>query len=391
MAEESSRATDVLIIGGGIIGCSIALRLKQGGMSVIVLDRGEPGAEASSAAAGMLAPQGEMIEPRTFSDLCVTSRNLYPQFAAEIEKLSGQHVAYRSDGSLLVALGEKQETELTEVYRQQTARGFSLQRLTAAEVHRHVAGLSPQIRSGLFIAGDHWVDSERLMRALLVACRHEGVRIEAGRTVRRFKATDDRIERLEAGSDTASHTATYTAKTYILAAGCWSGELAALLGINLPLVPCRGQMMEFETPRELPWVVRAGLHYLVPRPEQRLLVGTTAEYVGYDKAVTGEGLRSVLQGAMNLAPFVAGLRFRRAWAGLRPDSTDHLPILGYGRFENLVFSTGHFRNGILLAPVTAEIIAELVLKGSASRPMESYRTTRFSRPAGEPLPWHRTR
>jgi glycine oxidase len=391
MAEESSRAADVLIIGGGIIGCSIALRLKQEGLSVIVLDRGEPGAEASSAAAGMLAPQGEMIEPRMFSDLCVTSRSLYPQFAAEIEMLSGQHVAYRNDGSLLVALDEEQETELTEVYRQQTARGFPLQRLTAAEVHRHVAGLSPQIRSGLFIAGDHWVDSERLMRALLVACRHEGVRIEAGQPVRRFKAKNDRIESLEAGSDTASHTATYTAKTYILAAGCWTGELATLLGINLPLVPCRGQMMEFETPRELPWVVRTGRHYLVPRPEQRVLVGTTAEYVGYDKAVTGEGLRSVLQGAMNLAPLVAGLRLRRAWAGLRPDSTDHLPILGYGRFENLVFSTGHFRNGILLAPVTAEIIAELVLKGSTSRSMEAYGPTRFSRPAGEPPPLHRTR
>jgi glycine/D-amino acid oxidase-like deaminating enzyme len=113
--------------------------------------------------------------------------------------------------------------------------------------------------------------------------------------------------------------------------------------------------------------------------------------VGYDKATIGEGLRSVLQGATNLAPLVASLRFRRAWAGLRPDPTDHLPILGYGEFENLVFSTGHFRNGILLAPVTAEIIAELVLKGSASRPMEACRPTRFSMPAGEPPPWHRTR
>ena len=390
MAEESSHTADVLIIGGGIIGCSIALRLTEGRLSVIILDRGEPGAEASSAAAGMLAPQGEMVEPRTFSDLCVTSRSLYPRFAAEIEELSGQPVAYRSNGSLLVALDEKQETELTEVYRQQTARGFSLQRLTTPEVHGHVSGLSPQIRSGLFAPGDHWVDSERLMRALLVACRHAGVRIEAGQAVRKFKLKNDRIESLEAGSDTAGHAATYTARTYILAAGCWSGELATLLGINLPLVPCRGQMMEFETPRKLPCVVRAGLHYLVPRPEQRLLIGTTAEYVGYDKAVTGEGLRSVLQGAMNLVPFVAGLHFRRAWAGLRPDSTDHLPILGYGEMENLVFATGHFRNGILLAPVTAEIIAELVLKGSASRPIEAYRPTRFSLPPGEPPPWDHT-
>ena len=384
MAEDCSRTADVLVVGGGIIGCSVALRLAQAGLSVIVLDRGEPGAEASSAAAGMLAPQGEMVEPRPFSDLCMASRSLYPRFAAEIEELGGHHVGYRSDGSLRVALDEKQQEELAEVHRQQTAQGFSLQPLTAAEVHERVAGLSPQIRSGLFVPGDHWVDNERLMRALLTACRHVGVHIEAGQGVRKFNTKGQRIENLEAASDPAGRAATYTAKTYVLAAGCWSGELAAPLGLNLPLAPCRGEMMEFATPRELPLVVRAGIHYLVPRPEQRVLVGTTAEYVGYEKAVTGQGLRSILEGAARLAPLVNGLRFQRAWAGLRPDTPDHLPILGYGEIENLVFSTGHFRNGILLAPLTAEIISELILKGSTSRPIEAYRPTRFAARGIEP-------
>ncbi len=171
MAEDSSRAADVLIIGGGIIGCSIAWRLAQAGMKVTVLDRSEPGAEASSAAAGMLAPLGEMVTPRPFSELCVASRSLYPRFAAEIEESSGHYAGYRSDGSLLVALDEELEEELTEVHRTQTAQGFALHPLTAAEVHAREAGLSPQIRSGLFIPGDHWVDNERLMRALLVACQ----------------------------------------------------------------------------------------------------------------------------------------------------------------------------------------------------------------------------
>jgi glycine oxidase len=136
-------------------------------------------------------------------------------------------------------------------------------------------------------------------------------------------------------------------------------------------------MMEFEATRELPFVVRAGMHYLVPRPERRVLAGTTAEYQGFQKVVTAQGLRSILEGVTRLAPLVGEFRFLRAWAGLRPDTTDHLPILGFGEIENLVFATGHFRNGILLAPVTAEIIADLILKGSTSRPLEPYRPTRF--------------
>jgi len=130
--------------------------------------------------------------------------------------------------------------------------------------------------------------------------------------------------------------------------------------------------------------VRAGIHYLVPRPERRLLVGTTAEYTGFEKAITAKGLLSILEGAVRLAPLVSEFRFLRAWAGLRPDTPDHLPILGYGEIENLVFATGHFRNGILLAPVTAEIIADLILKGATSRAIEAYRPTRFTG-SGEPV------
>ena len=372
MAEESSRAADVLIIGGGIIGCLIAWRLAQAGLRVTVLDRSEPGAEASSAAAGMLAPLGEMVEPAVFSALCVASLGLYPHFAAEIEESSGHGIGYRSDGSLLVALDEKLEEELAEVYQRQTSQGFLLQPLTATEVHAHSAGLSPQIRSGLFVPGDHWVDNERLMRALVITCQRAGVHLEAGHAVRKIHIQGGHITRVIAGNYSS-----FTAKTYVLAAGCWSGKVAGEIGIHVPITPCGGQLMEFEAPRELPFVVRAGIHYLVPRPERRLLVGTTAEYNGFEKAVTAKGLHSILEGVMRLSPLVSELRFLRAWAGLRPDTADHLPILGYGEIANLVFATGHFRNGILLAPVTAEIIADLILRGSSSRPIETYRPTRF--------------
>jgi len=374
MAEHSSRTTDVVIIGGGIVGCSIAWRLAQAGMQVTILDRSEPGSEASSAAAGMLAPLGEMVEPRAFSDLCVASRNLYPSFAAEIEEASGHPAGYRSDGALLVALNEETEKELTEMHRTQAAQGFALYPLTAAEVHDRGAALSPQVRSGLFIPDDHWVDNERLMRALLIACQRAGVRLEAGCAVYKFHAKGSRITGVTAGNDVK-----FAAKAYVLAAGCWSGEVAGELGIPIPVIPCCGQMIEFEVQRELPFVVRCGIHYLVPRPERRLLVGTTAEYTGFQKMVTAKGLLSIIKGAVRLAPLVSECGFLRAWAGLRPDTADHLPILGYGEIENLVFATGHFRNGILLAPVTAEVIAELILRGSTSRPVEAYRPTRFTR------------
>ena len=372
MTEDSSHAADVLIIGGGIIGCSIAWRLAQAGLRVTVLDRFEPGAEASSAAAGMLAPLGEMVEPPAFSALCVASRGLYPRFAAEIEECSGHGVGYRSDGSLLVALDERVEEELEELHHRQTAHGFDLEPLTAAEVHARSAGLSPQIRSGVFVPGDHWVDNERLMRALVIACQRAGVRLEPGHAVQEFHAQGGKITRVMAGNQSS-----FSAKTYVLAAGCWSGEIAGELGFHLPITPCRGQMMEFESALDLPFVVRAGMHYLVPRPERRLLVGTTAEYTGFEKSVTAKGLHSILEGATRLAPLLSELRFLRAWAGLRPDTADHLPVLGYGEITNLVFATGHFRNGILLAPITAEIIADLIMKGSTSQPLEAYRPTRF--------------
>jgi len=375
---NSERAADVIIIGGGIIGCSIALRLAQARLKVMVLDRGEPGAEASSAAAGMLAPQGEMVEPCVFAEFCVASRELYPRFVAEVEESSGQPVAYRQDGSLLVALDDEQAEELSETHRAQTKRGFRLELLEPAEVHRRVRGLAADLRLGLCAPGDHWVDNERLMLALIESCRRLNVKFHGGQPVTRLNVKHGRVESVEAGADPTIAGSTYSAASFVLAAGCWSRDLVAPLGINLAMQPCRGQMMEFDAPEELPLVVRAGIHYLVPRPEQRVLVGTTAEYVGFEKAVTGEGLNSVLAGAARLAPLVGQLRFRRAWAGLRPDTADHLPILGYGEVENLLVATGHFRNGILLAPMTAQLASELLLTGSTSLPIDAYRPTRFA-------------
>ncbi len=382
----TSRAPDAMVIGGGIIGCSIALRLAQARLSVTVIERGEPGAEASTAAAGMLAPQGETVEPSPFLDLCLASRDLYPSFVAEVEELSGERVGYRRDGTLLVAVDEVECRKLDEIYRAQSRHGLPLERLTAATIRERVPGLSEAIPCGLFMPGDHWVDNERLSRVVAQACRRRGVRFRAGSEVTKLNVRGARLESVEfrpsgamAGPAAGAAPGTLSAGQLVLAAGCWSGELARTADLQVDVKPCRGQMIEFDCAADLPLPIRLGHHYLVPRPGARVLAGTTQEYVGYDKAVTGEGLQSILEGTARLAPVVRDCRFRRAWAGLRPDTADHLPVLGYGELENLIFATGHFRSGILLAPLTAQLISELFLTRSTSRSIEAYRPGRFKR------------
>jgi glycine oxidase len=375
-ANPTRETVDVAVIGGGLIGSAIAWRLAESGASVCVLERGDMGAEATSAAAGMLAPQGELVEPPAFADLCFHSLAIYPKFLAEIEALTGEDTGYRQEGTLLVGIEEAECRELEEIHERQTKRGLHLERLSGDEVRRRAPGLAPAIQMGLFVPGDHWLNNERLAHGVVKACCRRGVELRARCEVTQLTARNGRVEALQLSSNGAAST--LSAGRYVLAAGAWSAPLAAALGIRAPITPCRGQMMEFETPPELPCVVRAGHHYLVPRSAGCMVAGTTAEYTGYDKDVTAEGLRSILEGVTRIAPLVKELRFRRAWAGLRPDTPDHLPVLGYGPLDNLIFATGHFRNGILLAPVTAELISGLVLKGSTAFPLEPFLPARFA-------------
>jgi len=375
---DSSRKADVVIVGGGIIGSAIALRLARSGVSVTVIDRGQPCSEASGAAAGMIAPQGEVIEPEQFSNLCTASRDLYPELVAEVEQLSQQRVNYRRDGTLLVAIEQHECEELEHIYRKQTALGLPLERLTNDRALNHFPGLSPRVELALFVTGDHWVDNERLTRALIKAGELSGVTYHWNCEATGFNVQGENIESIRARPEGATSESILAASRFILAAGCWSGQLAKALGLSLPIVPCHGEMIEFETPADLPYVVRAGINYVVPRGEHVVVAGTTAKWGGFEKEVTAGGLHSIIQGATRILPVAKDFRFRRAWAGLRPDTKDHLPILGFGRLRNLIFATGHFRNGILLAPITAKVIAELVLTGAPSHTLDLYSPTRFA-------------
>ena len=375
---DPANVADVIVIGGGIIGSTIALRLASAGLRVSVFDRGEPGGEASSAAAGMIAPFGEKAEPGPFFDLCLASYRLYPDFVQEIEELSEAGVDYRRNGTLLVAVSEDETGELEVIAATQQTLGVPNERLDGETARQRVAGLSPAVRRGLFIPGDHCVDNEVLTRAVIGAAQRRNVSFFPRSPVRRLNVRQGRVESVQVGGDHLGAGTTFSAGQFILASGCWSAELVRPLGIALHIQPCRGQMMEFDSAAELPLVLRAGSHYLVPREGGRVVVGTTMEYVGHEKSVTGGGLRSILEGAERILPELRNFKFRRAWAGLRPDTADHLPILGYGELSNLIFATGHFRNGILLAPVTAKLVCELALTGSTSVPLEAFQPTRLA-------------
>jgi glycine oxidase len=375
---STSSSSDVIVVGGGLIGCAIAFRLAQTGARVAVFERGTPGCEASSAGAGMIAPQGETVEANGFYRLCAASRDLYPQFVAEIEEMTGQSVNFRRDGTLMTAVTEHEAAMLDSLFKAQSKAGLPLARLTAAEAREQVPLLSPQVAGGLVAPQDYWLDNEMLVRCLHAACMLSRVSFYAHTEVMRFSVRNCRVESIETRCELQPAGHRHSAGTFVLACGAWSAEAAASLGVQLPVRPCRGQMMEFEGANDFPLTVRSGHYYLVPRSEGRIVAGSTMEYAGFEKSVSGEGMRSILDGVCKFAPFIKNLRFRRAWAGLRPDTEDHNPILGYGRFENLVYATGHFRNGILLAPLTGQLICELISSGSCSIPIEEYSPARFS-------------
>ncbi|MGH9404347.1 MAG: glycine oxidase ThiO [Terriglobia bacterium] len=375
MAEAGAHNPDVIVVGAGLIGCAIALRLAQAKLRVTVFERGEPGCEASSAGAGMIAPQGETTEADEYYEFCAASRDLYPDFAAEVEALTGRDVGFRRDGTLMAALDEAQAADLDRVYENQKAAGLPVERLSPGEARRHAPGLSEEARGALLMPNDFRVDNEKLIKALAAACARSGVLFRLHSTVTGFDSRNGRVETIEVreGAKESRHTA----GTFVLAAGAWSADLAASSGTPMPVTPCRGQLMEFEGAQDFPLTLRAGHYYLVPRSEGRLVAGSTMEYAGFEKAVTGDGLRSVLEGAIGIAPCVRQMRFVRAWAGFRPDTLDHRPILGCGELENLVFATGHFRNGILLTPLTAKLISELIISGHAGPMLAPYAPRRF--------------
>jgi glycine oxidase len=368
--------SDAVVVGGGVIGLGIAWRAARAGMTVTVVDDA-PGRGASWAAAGMLAPVTELhYGEDELLALNLASAARWPGFAAQVEEASGQPVGYRPGGTLAVARDADDNAALEDLYRFQVRCGLDVQRLRSRECRQLEPGLHPGIRGGVLAAGDHQVDNRALVRALLVACERAGVRLVQGR-VAELATRGDRVTGV-----VLDNGETLSAGTVVLAAGCWSGGLGGLAAEVLPPVrPVKGQLLYLRGPADQPLCsgnVRGLEVYVVPRGDGRVVVGATVEEQGFDTRVTAGAVHDLLRAAMELLPDVAELELVETVVGLRPGSPDNAPMLGPAGPEGLVVATGHYRNGILLTPVTADAVAELLATGQVPELIAPFGPQRFA-------------
>jgi glycine oxidase len=376
-------ASDVVVVGGGVIGLGIAWRAAQAGLGVTVVDSA-PGRGASWAAAGMLAPVTEVHygeQPLLELNLAAAAR--WRAFAAELEAAASRSVGYRRCGTLTVARDTDDNAALEDLYAFQTGLGLKVERLRGRECRQLEPGLAPSIRGGILAAGDHQVDNRALVVALLVACERAGVR-QVGRRVAAVRVERDRVAGVVlAGGQPLD------AGTVVLAAGCWSATLPGVPpGLVPPIRPVKGQLLHLRGPGEAPICQRnvRGLEvYVVSRGDGRVVVGATVEEQGFDTTVTAGGAHDLLRAAVELLPEVTELELTETVAGLRPGSPDNAPLIGPSSLEGLVIASGHYRNGILLVPVTADSIARVLAGGPVPDLIAPFSPDRFAPPvAGVP-------
>ncbi len=349
-----SRGADAVIVGGGLIGCALAAELAARNLNVLVVERDEPGAEASGAAAGMLSPQTDAQEPSPFFDLALESRALYPAWSRLLFDEVGIDVGYRRTGLLrVVSDGEASAVRASGAW--QRAQGLSVEELSRESLDPRLGQrLAPGVRAMVSYPDEAVVDPRRLTRAVWLLAERRGARVRTATAVRAF-----RIER-GACRGVETDAGRIEARMVVDAAGAWAA-FDTSLPVPIPVEPVRGQIVEIRLPdRPLETVVASAEVYVVPRPDGTALLGSTMERVGFRKEVTAGAVARLLEGAERLLPEIASARFVTAWAGLRPGTPDGWPLLGASPVDGLFFATGHFRNGILLAPATARHLADLL-------------------------------
>ncbi|MBI2191881.1 MAG: glycine oxidase ThiO [Planctomycetes bacterium] len=368
-----NRSTDVVIVGAGAIGCCIAYRLAQKGIRVSVVERERPGSGASASAGGILGAQYEATGPGPLLDLLLASREAYPDFAAELQADSGIDIEFRLSGGLRLILDEEDEAEARRCLQWQKAAGLPAELLSASSTLAEESALSPEIRGAILFPQEAQVGNRKMVEALATACGRLGVEVLCGEEAVRFHPREHRLESLETSSQSLS------AQTFILAGGAWSQELASRMGVHLPVFPVRGQMIQLQiNPPPFRRLLFHRQAYLVSKPVGRIILGSTMEKVGFDRRVTAEGLHRLTGAAARMSPLLGGAEVVQTWACFRPGTPDGLPILGRVQpYENLLAATGHFRNGILLTPITGQILAEMVAGVAPSIPIEPFRPDRF--------------
>lgn len=370
-APTMPRSPDVVVVGGGIVGCAIAYRLALEKVSVTLVEKGEIGREASWAAGGILTPVHLAEYPTPLASLCSASLALYEPLACEVRQLSGIDPEFRVTGLLLLVSGDAGEEAARTLEAWKRERGQPAERLSRDAALARQPGLADAVRGALYLPDIAQVRNHRMTAALAHAAQRLGAEIRPQTPVTGFLRVPGRVNGVK------TPRGDVYAATTVLAAGAWSPECVRGLGLDLPVRPVKGQMLLTAAPPDLlRHVLLDGETYLVPRADGKVLVGSTLEDAGFDKTVTLEGVSGLVRRAAAFFPGLRAMPMLGSWAGLRPSTPDRLPYLGRAAVEGLLLATGHFRNGILLAPITAELVTELVTGRPPSVPLEPFSPAR---------------
>lgn len=373
---KASGAADVIVVGGGVIGLTIARALALRGVErVMLIESARPGAEASRAAAGMLAPQAEANRADDFFELACASREMYPAFAEALREETGTDIELERTGTLYLAFNEHDEAEIRQRYDWQMRAGLPVERLSAAEARSLEPCISPRVRAALRFPLDVQVENRRLIAALTTSVARFGVRLLTETHVKSFIVERGRVEGVETSRGKIH------APVVVIACGAWTSFInsADKAAPTISIEPVRGQMLCFETnPRLARHVIYSPRGYIVPRLDGRLLAGSTTERAGFNKRVTAGGLSAITTHALEIAPAIESLPLVDSWAGLRPVASDEWPVMGAcADVQGLFYATGHYRNGILLAPVTGELIAEQITTKMMPPMLRAFSPDRF--------------
>ncbi len=378
MGEPELRDAEVVVVGGGIIGCAVAYYLARRGRRPLIIERKEIGCEASGVAAGGLWPQHESASEGVFLNLCLEGNRMFDGLAAELRELTGVDIELVHGGLHHLLLDEDEVAEAEEVVSWQRTRGLEAEMLSPEEARKREPSINPAVLAAVYFPHDNQVGTLELTKAFYYgACAAgayscvgmpvSGMEVAAGK-VRAVRTPKGRVE----------------CDVVVNAAGPWAGEVGKMADLEVPVVPVRGQILCTEP---LPPLLSSSLItrrvYIVQKRSGCVIVGSTREMVGFVKDVTPEAMDDFVEGALEAVPLLGRVHFMRAWAGLRPFAEDELPILGpVDGVQGLLNATAHFRNGILLAPMTGKIISELVVDGRSSFPLDELRLERFADAAG---------
>jgi len=353
-----SQSHDIVIVGGGVIGLSIAYALTREGLACVVLDRCELGREASWAGAGLIPPESQRNVENPLIALRSHSARLFPAWSAALREETGIDVGYRRSGGVDVALTDREEQSLQNAAGRWRSEGIVFERLAPGDCTRVEPALSPELRAAYFLPDRAQVRNPRLLRALIEAVSRRGGRLKPWHAVEGFELEQGRVAAVRTSEGKIP------CGKVVVAAGAWSGPLLERLGLHAPTPPVKGQIVLLRGDRRLLHrIVEHGKHYLVPRDDGRILIGATEENAGFDTRPTARGTRDLLDVALRLCPVLGEAVVETTWAGLRPGSIDTKPYIGAAPgCENVFVATGHKRAGLQLAPGTAELVADLVLE-----------------------------